>query len=564
MRSKHFLFAAYLICCGTSFFCAGQVAPSGGPVDTTPPVILESTPQKGELRFNGRSITIGFNKYVDRTSFQQSLFISPPLGRLIFDWSGKDVEIHFADRLRDSTTYVLTGGTDFHDTRNNRIPTAFSLAFSTGESLDSAAVSGRVVAAKPEGTMMYAYRLDKIFADTLNPSKTLPDYLTQAGTNGTFAFSNLALGKYRVIAVRDQYRNLLYDVQSDEYGVAGSDLLLTAASREMTGVNFMLTREDTTPPFLSSAKALDRRHVLVRFSESMRLDRVTPANFLIEDTATSARLEAVDFSYAPAAPTEGTLVVAPQESLHVYRLRMRGASDLAGNLIGVNRDNGIFNASPIPDTLKPFLSSEEFADSAQNILWDDTVKLSFTKAVQRKAFEGGCAILEDGRSPVRIGVRWSGSSEVALIPASPLNFGAWYTFRIVLDSLRDYAGNGIKDSARVIRFRVIEEKFLGSLKGNVIDERRGAGGKIHISTHEIASKTIRSRELVLDSAGVFEFKYLQEGKYVLSAYRDEDGNGEYSFGKTFPFVAAEPFVAPSDTIKIRARWPVEGAIVRFR
>jgi hypothetical protein len=33
-------------------------------------------------------------------------------------------------------------------------------------------------------------------------------------------------------------------------------------------------------------------------------------------------------------------------------------------------------------------------------------------------------------------------------------------------------------------------------------------------------------------------------------------------GRVFPYRPAEPFTVGRDTIKVRARWPVEGVIVR--
>jgi hypothetical protein len=212
----------------------------------------------GSLSFQGETISLTFDKYIDKTSFQQSCFISPPAGRLAYEWSGKEVEIKLGEKLRDSTTYVLTVGTDVKDTRNNRLAEAFSLAFSTGSSIDSGSVTGNVLDAKPEGVMIYAFRLDRMNPDTLDPSHTLPDYLTQTGTGGRFRLTNLASGRYRILAIRDQYKNLTYDCQIDEYGVLREDVTLGAKKRELEGMNFQLTKEDTTPPVLTSARALDR------------------------------------------------------------------------------------------------------------------------------------------------------------------------------------------------------------------------------------------------------------------------------------------------------------------
>src|SRR5260221_3050055 len=118
--------------------CAGQVQPSGGPVDTTPPLIVASYPQPNALRFKDRKILLKFSKYVDRSSVERSIFFSPPAGVPSYDWSGTDVEISFPDTLRQDRTYILTVGTDVVDLRNhNRMASSFASPFSTSEQVDS-------------------------------------------------------------------------------------------------------------------------------------------------------------------------------------------------------------------------------------------------------------------------------------------------------------------------------------------------------------------------------------------------------------------------------------------
>jgi uncharacterized protein (DUF2141 family) len=61
----------------------------------------------------------------------------------------------------------------------------------------------------------------------------------------------------------------------------------------------------------------------------------------------------------------------------------------------------------------------------------------------------------------------------------------------------------------------------------------------------------------------FLVRNLFEGKYTIQAYRDEDGNGEYSPGLPHPFRPSERFAVYPDTVKVRARWSMEGVILKF-
>ncbi|MBI5464926.1 MAG: hypothetical protein HY966_08250 [Ignavibacteriales bacterium] len=70
-------------------------------------------------------------------------------------------------------------------------------------------------------------------------------------------------------------------------------------------------------------------------------------------------------------------------------------------------------------------------------------------------------------------------------------------------------------------------------------------------------------ETRVDSKGAFSFPQVVEGKYVLQSFGDLNGNGEYDTGKPIPFVPSEPLGKQSDTLKVRARWPLEGVRLRL-
>ncbi len=162
--------------------CAGQVAPTGGPPDRTPPAIVRTFPDSNAVRVSTKEIVLEFDKYVDRRSVEESIFLSPNLGDLEFDWSGREVTITFAGSPRPTTTYVVNVGTDVVDVReHNRMASGFTLAFSTGDSIDQGSIAGEVYDAKPEGVMIFAYDLDHARQDTLNPARAKPDFIMQTG-----------------------------------------------------------------------------------------------------------------------------------------------------------------------------------------------------------------------------------------------------------------------------------------------------------------------------------------------------------------------------------------------
>ncbi len=544
--------------------CAGQAPPSGGPPDSTPPQIIDSYPLPNSLQFNGKKIVLKFSEYVDRTSVEQSVFFSPPVGTVFFDWGGTDVEISFSDSLRPNTTYILTIGTDVIDRRNrNRMASTFALPFSTGEVIDSAAIFGQVFAKPPDGVMIYAYKLDGLDPDTLNPTHTKPDYLTQTGSDGTFRLTNLALGSYRLLAVRDQFKNLLYESQTDEYGVPSTYTRVSRDSMFVTDVFFQLTKEDTTAPFLSSARSLERSHVLLRFSEPITLPPLDGKSLFIVDTLNNSALNIIDVSPVESALADIQLTTVPQESLATYRVVVANVRDLHDNIIHSDLNKAVFTAATNPDTLKPSMELIGFQDSTRNVQTDDTIRFSFSKAVQKQMFERGFELLDADKNKMKGDFVWVGSVSASFIPARQLELGKWYTINIHLDSLKDYSGQFAGDSIWTRRFQMVEEKYLGSIAGVVRDES-WSFGPIHITVSEISNNNIKTRQTVADSSRGFMFHHLPEGRYVLSAFCDADSNGAYTFGKPFPYQLAERFSSKNDTLKVRARWPLEGVAIKIK
>ena len=130
--------------------CANQQPPEGGPVDRTTPEIISTYPDSSSIRnFSDNKIRLEFDRYVNERSVEEAIFISPYIGTPEFDWSGKELEITFPEKLRHNITYVVNIGTDVEDLNKNRMARAFTLAFSTGKEIDRGAIEGSVAGPVP-------------------------------------------------------------------------------------------------------------------------------------------------------------------------------------------------------------------------------------------------------------------------------------------------------------------------------------------------------------------------------------------------------------------------------
>jgi hypothetical protein len=559
VRSTFFASAGILLAS-----CAGQMAPSGGPPDRTPPLIVGTIPDTNAVRVSTQEITIELSKYVERRSLEESVFFSPSVGDHKFDWSGREVTIHFNEPLRPKTTYVVTIGTDVVDLReHNRMDSGFTLAFSTGDSIDRGRIRGRIDDTRPEGVMVFAYRLNERDADTLNPAHTKPDFLMQSGQGGRFTLSNLPWGRYRVFAVRDEYKNLLYDREIDQIGMPRGDLVLAEARPEIDGVDFRLTREDTSRPFVTSAMATTRRTVEVRFSEPMDSLRLSEKAFSVQDTSNGQRLP-LHLAYwkSAAPPTAWLLLGVALDSPATYRVQVRGISDRAGNPIQDSNASALFEGILRPDTLRPLITLGGLRDSARAVRPEDPLTVDFSEPIERAPFDQGVSLGDSLGHAVACLKRWATPVKFLLQPKASLKSKAWYRLVIVLDSVRSYGGFGYRDSLLEVRFQTLDMKTTGEIEGILSDPTPGGGG-YQVSVESVDLSPKEEQSISLAGPGQFVLSGLREGRYRLSGFQDTDKTGRYRYGSPFPFVPAERFAVSPDTLKVRARWGLEGVALRF-
>jgi hypothetical protein len=546
--------------------CAGQIPPDGGARDTEPPVISSTIPENNAVRIGRPRITLVFSKYVDRRTVEESIFISPYVGQLEFDWSGREVTITFSQPLREHTTYVVNVGTDVREIREKiRMASAFTLAFSTGDSIDQGLISGRVYDEKPDGVMVFAYAIDGINPDTLDPAHVRPDYIIQTGKDGRFVLSNIGLRPYRIFAIRDEYRNLIYDREVDQFGVSRGDVTLLPGHEVAGEMDFRLWREDTTAPFITRVQALNNRRLEVRFSEPLDTARFAAASITVVDT-TSGKETAVQLSYLDrlTRTVAGVLLADQLDSVTWYRLYAQRIFDAAGNEVNPDGASFVFDGTAVKDTLSPRLSFPALKDSARGVPFDKPVEIRFDEPVLPGPLEQAVVLLDSGGTVVPTTLEWLGATDALIRFERSLLTHAWYTLRVALDSVRDHTGNTYEDTTAVLRFQTLDLRTTGTIEGILTDEVAGEVAPYYITAASVGATPEVRRTIRIAQPGAYGIDRLPEGRYTLEAFVDSDGSGSYSYGLPFPFVPSERFAVNPDTLRVRARWSVEGVAIRLK
>jgi hypothetical protein len=533
-------------------------------VDTAAPAIARTSPDSNGVRVATREIVLEFTEYVDRRSVEESIFISPPLGDLEFDWSGTELTITFPDTLRRSTTYVVNVGTDVIDVRaRNRMASGFTLAFSTGDSIDQGWISGRVYDTSPVGLMVFAYRVDGIRPDTLDPARAKPDFVVQSGEHGFYRLSNIPLGTYRVFAVRDEYRNFLYDKGVDQIGVASAEVSLGPGRLGLSGVNFLLMQEDTSRISVASATAIHRRLIEVRFSEPPDSLLFSEAAFTLRDTATGEVIPvAIAYLKPGVSNVAGVLTSGPLDSGRVCRIMVANVTDRAGNPLDSGRAVALVAGTGIPDTLGVGVSIAGLQDSARSVPVDRPIEIHFSEAVAVGPVLRALSLQDTSGRALPTDLTWIGGARVVITPRHRLESRRWYVLTVPGDSVRSLRGPVLRDSAFTFRFETMDLRSTGILEGALDDARPGPHGYA-IVVRGTGQSPPPERRVSLGAPGRFSVDLLAEGNYTLLAYESHDRSGAYRYGSAFPFQRAGRFTVYEDTVKVRARWAVEGVVLRL-
>ena len=213
------------------------------PPDKEPLKLQKLHPLRGNTKFSWRLRHLHFSEYVQQSKVAENVYLSPPK-RLEYSWSGREIEITFAEPLDSATTYALTLGTEYEDLSNNK-PTKHLRLFSTGNHLDSGIIRGRLTSDAPSGCLYFYIRFAGINPDTLNPADK-PKYRTQKAQAVYLNFA-LPAGNYRLFAIKDEYKDQLYSVGIDGFGAPLSDITLRRDSIPTVNLRISGAAADISP-----------------------------------------------------------------------------------------------------------------------------------------------------------------------------------------------------------------------------------------------------------------------------------------------------------------------------
>ena len=201
--------------------CANPSAPQGGDIDSLPPKIMEVNPPILTTNFTATEVEIVFDEYIQVKNGQSEILVSPEMKRKPrFVVKGKSLFINFEEKLDSATTYKIDFGLAIQDNNEGNPLVNFAYIFSTGDEIDSLAMSGQVVDAFSGDSifnsliLLYDAKADSLVSDSvLFTSK--PASVARTDSTGVFIATNLKPIDYKVYAISEESSNGKYEKGSD-------------------------------------------------------------------------------------------------------------------------------------------------------------------------------------------------------------------------------------------------------------------------------------------------------------------------------------------------------------
>ena len=534
--------------------CANQGGPSGGEIDKVPPKIVECFPDSSKLNFDEKYIEFTFSKYVDKRTFKEAVFISPAIDGVIdYSWSGKTVAMKFKNGLKPNRTYTVTIGTDVVDLHNrNRMDKSYHLTFSTGSKIDKGVIKGKVYADKPSGIMLYAY----IASDTLDITKQKPEYVSQAGEKGDFSFSGIFPSKYRVFAVKDEFKDFLFHPETNLIGVPCADITVEDVDSTAVMFNYMMSSIDTLKPRIVSAVMTDKNHILATFSEDINLESVKTSNFVIQDSSAMKEISPLQYFKGKSRAKDLVLTtnVSLSDSNKIY-FTVNGISDIAGNITKYDFVSLVTNQKA--DTSAPQLFKTEPANRAGDVSIDSAkIHFYFDDGFLLDSLKSFVKMRDTSKVEMAVRVDRIDDASFSVTPLGKLKSNMLYSISFPFNKVSDLAGNRI-DSLYEFRFTTINDLDNTGIHGKLTNYSSEKNPVLILKNQESTNIAYISKP-GKDSS--FHFDKIKAGKYKLMCYYDINKNGSYDFGFPYPFRPSEPFEILEEVITAPARWSVTDVV----
>ena len=509
--------------------CAKRGNPTGGPLDSLPPVLVNANPKLNSTNFDSEEIRLTFDEFVKLDKVQDQLIISPPLDKSAYEIKPltgvtKKVFLKFIDSLDENITYTINFGNSIKDNNEGNPLTFFSYTFSTGETIDSLYIKGNISDAydieTDEYVSIHLYRIDSTLNDSIIYNKQ-PTYVSNSVDSTSYRFKNLREGKYLIVAMKDVDNNYYFDPFYDKIGFI--DSLITLPKDSI--IDLKLFKEETDliwdkPHFINSEK--------IGFGYYGKLD----FSRLVID---SNLPDSVDYIFTKEIEKDTIYVWLTKNSFDSLNFNLIEKDTIKLTTVKFDRKR---------DTLIDSLSIS--AKTANVIHLRESFKLSTNTPI--KKIEDSLITVRDIDSilvPFVSSVNDNLDEIDIKFEVSPTDN---YTIFILPDAIKDIKGV----TNDTLQFNLVSQSLEDY--GNIfLDVIRNNQSKFILHLIDSNEEIIREYKNV-DQNTAYNFEYIKPGKYTFRLIEDLNKNDIWDTGNYLKKIKPEPVYYFPSELEVRANW----------
>jgi hypothetical protein len=485
---------------------------------------------------------------MERREVEQALsFFPPPKSPPDIHWDGRDLVLSPDSTWDSGQTYILTVQAEARDARGNRLAATFQTAFSTGPTLDSGRIQGRILReARPvPGALALCYRLPRT---RVNPETDTADYVVQADEQGQFVFSYLGDGSYRVFGLDDHDRDWLWNIGSEDIAVPPFDVQVGPPAHAFNLPELQLAGLDTLLPELADCRALSSTWMVVTFDQPIESSLLESGTLVLQNANHTL---AVDSIWSPDTLSRTVYLHHPAlaaDSEHDDLLWRRPGDAVHTDTCAVTPlSPADSSAPPTPPRLRPdTVDAWAFVPERVALLFAEPIDSICTQCFQPDPRPDSFGVSLEHAFAVRISLsaprRQNEPQKLAVSPrAVSFSSGACWPGA---DTAYFSLPTPPHDSCGEFELR--------------LEDVTAPDSSLWVRIHSLTGQPPMLEAAA--SAGRVEGLLLQ-GDYAVSVLADVDGNRHWSPGWPSPFRPSERFHLSPDTLKVRARFTTEFSLL---
>jgi hypothetical protein len=503
-----------ILVCLLCLHCASEGLPGGGPPDNEAPRLIQASLRSGSTGVDSlEKLNFVFSEALNPRNAEKNITLFP-LGatEIRIRVRGRSINIEPLKAWDPNLVYTLILGKNISDLRNNTRPEPLQFSFTCADRIPENRIEGRIYELEENRTAVVCISRRSSHPDSI---LTNPEYFTQGGSGGHFAFHYLPHDTFYVAGYIDLDKSNSYQPRLDGRLVPSEPFIVPDSATAQSGLHCLAVHDHFLPPRLLKAESIYPSETRLEFTKK-------------PDPATLSAAFSCNGQSPDTVLTEKKTCVLYHRAIKTDSLRLQ----IRNFLDHLN--------CPMPDSGLT-IAVQALQDSLYRFTQEG--KDLFVTPPPGAALLNG--ILETAEDTLELSL----TRLTAGIYRIPEHSNALHgQFRLRMPAAEEYPQIAT-DSLYSIPLQLPVPEEYGSVIGTV-SPGNISGCRVVLINRERQYETLCSN-------GRFVFSTLLPGNYDLKYYIDANGNGRRDAGRPYPYIPPEiPYLLDTG-ISVRARWDTE-------